>query len=230
MDFQQRKSNGVLEKNPITKLQIGGVKMKKVLVFLIFCISTLLLSCVTNRADNIEYYLSYEINQENSPPCGMKNRLESGNTFEQEIYFIWWTGWNKRQKKADPYKASVEIYTKKQYKKLIIKELSYVYEGKTDLICENVEFKLPEIVSTLEENPDSWRSDGKNFWLNGELFAHSVGNSQGWPKIDFTSLFSNHKTIDEEFEFQLLLKYQFDDDPIKNETIKYKVTTVNAWK
>ena len=43
----------------------------------------------------------------------------------------------------------VDRDTKKQYKTIIIKQLSYVYEGKTDLICENVEFKLPEIVSTL---------------------------------------------------------------------------------
>ncbi len=208
------------------------MNLKKILIL---CLLTIVIGAIImlykiNRADNIEYYLSYEINQENSPPCGMKNRLESGNAFEQEIYFIWWTRWNKKQQKAEPYNVCVEIYTKKQYKKLIIKELSYVYEGKTDLICENVEFKLPETISTLEENPDSWRSDGNNFWLNGELFAHPIEKSKGWPKIDFTSLFSNHKTIDEEFDLQLLLQYQFDDDPIKNETIKYKVTTVNAWK
>ncbi len=208
------------------------MNIKKILILclLIIVIGAKIMISRINRSDDIEYYLSYEIDQENSPPSGMEQRLATGNTFEQEIYFIWWTRWNIKQKKAEPYKASVDIYTKKQYKQLNLIELSYEYEGKTETVCQNVEFNLPEIVSTLEENPDSWRSDGKNFWLNGELFAHPVDNSKGWPKIDFTSLFSNHKTIDEEFEFQLLLKYQFDDDAIKNETLKYKVKTVDAWK
>lgn len=183
-----------------------------------------------NVSNAEKYYLSYEIDQKNSPPCGMEKRLESGNTFEQELFFIWWTRWNKKHKKADPYNVCVEIYTKKQYKKLILKELSCIYEDKTILICENVEFLLPETVSTLEENPDSWRSDGNNYWLNGELFAHPVEKTKGWPNIDFTSLFSTHTTIGEEFEFKLFLKYQFDDDTIKNETLKYTVTTVNAIK
>ncbi len=201
-----------------------------ILILLLVIMGTRLMIMLNETIEKNKYFIAYAIDQENCPPCGMTNRFQSGNIFEQEIFLFWGARWDSKNKKAAPYNVCVEIYTRKLYKKLVLKEISYIYEGKKGIITENAEFRLPDIVSTLKENPDSWRSDGNNYWLNGEIFAHPVDSSKGWPKIDFNTLFSNHQKLNEEFAFQLVFIYQFDDEEIKTRTYNYKVTTINALK
>lgn len=99
------------------------------------------------------------------------------------------------------------------------------------MIVENAEFSLPKRVSSFDDDDfGSWRSDGKHYWLNGESFAHPVDRTKGWPRIDFNSLFCNHQTVDEEFDFQLHLVYQFDNDEMKTKTLKYKIKVMSKWK
>ena len=99
------------------------------------------------------------------------------------------------------------------------------------MIVENAEFSLPKRVSSFDDDDfGSWRSDGKHYWLNGESFAHPVDRTKGLPRIDFNSLFCNHQTVDEEFDFQLHLVYQFDDDEMKTKTLKYKIKVMSKWK
>ena len=100
-------------------------------------------------------FLAYSTSQENGnePPSGMTNRIRSGDKYDQKIYFFGAQHGTIPKKKPGPYSVYVELYTKKPYTRLVIKEISYFYEGKTGLVVENAEFSLGDymIVQSLKD-------------------------------------------------------------------------------
>lgn len=126
--------------------------------------------------------------------------------------------------KTDMYPV---FLTKKNYSRLYVKKISYIYEGNEYVVQTDAYYDLCSDIRKMDENKDGWITNGIYYWMNGlSVEPQSKKNKTSvWPRTNFRKIFK-HRKIGEEFPFSVLLIYQFDDEEEKVAEIKYMVVPV----
>ncbi|MDE6245622.1 MAG: hypothetical protein K2M50_08200 [Treponemataceae bacterium] len=75
------------------------------------------------------------------------------------------------------------IFKKKEYKNLFLKEISYIFDGKTGCFLENAKFILPIQVYNVDEEQlfPCWITDSAHYWSRG-IFMKSVKKRRCFPE------------------------------------------------
>lgn len=126
--------------------------------------------------------------------------------------------------KTDMYPV---FLTKKNYSRLYVKKISYIYEGNEYVVQTDAYYDLCSDIRKMDENKRGWITNGTYYWMNGlsaELQSKK-NRTSAWPRTNFRKIFK-HRKIGERFPFTVLLIYQFDDEEEKVAEIKYMVVPV----
>ena len=132
-----------------------------------------------------------------------------GNTFKAEFFPV--------------------FLTKKNYSKLYIKEIKYIYESKEISVLNDSIFILPHQIVEIGSNQSGWITNGTYYWLNGRSANPENGKNSAeiWPKTNIEKLFLGRK-IGEEFLFSIKIVYRFDNENEKTQMIYFVVKTLEG--
>lgn len=120
--------------------------------------------------------------------------------------------------------------TKKNYAKLYIKSITYIYENKEFTALEDAVFILPEKIIGMDSNEIGWITNGTYYWLNGWTAKCENPNdkSKKWPETNFEKIFKNKKAGDN-FPFSIKIIYNFDEEDEKTLLILFTVIAIKGW-
>jgi len=108
-----------------------------------------------------------------------------------------------------------ELIISEQYKKLFIKEIRYKYDDKSRVLLENTYYNIPN----LKEKEQLLRVDNEPITINGKHF-YRIGLSLN-KKVNYHFI---KGSLRQEKEVEITQIYSFDDEPLREERYKYKVT------
>ncbi|MGN0728830.1 hypothetical protein [Treponema sp.] len=160
--------------------------------------------------------VAFDFSQINEPPVSARKRLEAGERFPQELQFFMDVEGNNFK-----YDIEVYIFSKKVHTRLLVKDISYVFEGKKGCFLKNAEFILPENVCRIDEKQifPCWIANGEYYWT-ADIFMKPVHKSL--PKVNFEKIFRGKKAGDS-FTFKMSCTYSFDDEEERTLELEYRV-------
>lgn len=134
---------------------------------------------------------------------------QSGNSFKTELYPV--------------------FLTKKNYSKLYIKEIVYIYENEEFLVLKDTNFTLPQQIVEVGSNKSGWITNKTYYWLNGRDAKCDNPNdkSKRWPETNFEKIFRKKK-IGDVFNFSVRIVYRFDEENEKSLLIPFTVKTLKG--
>ncbi len=160
----------------------------------------------------------FTFSQKNEPPFSATKRLAAGEKFPQELQFLIDVAGNNFK-----YDFDIRVFTKKAYKSLFIKEISYAFEGETGRFLKNAKFILPKNVCGADEEGafPYWVTDSAHYWTC-TVFMKPANKMKMLPRVNFEKVFKKKKPW-ETFPFTLKIVYQFDDEDVKTLELEYDV-------
>lgn len=133
---------------------------------------------------------------------------------------------------GNSFKAEFEptFLTKKNYSRLYIKEIVYIYENNEYTALKDALFTLSPNIRDIGSYDKGWITNGTYYWMNGwEAEPENWKNkSKLWPETNFEKIFKGKKPGDE-FSFSVKIIYAFDDEEEKTLVAPFRVTTVKGW-
>lgn len=104
-----------------------------------------------------------------------------------------------------------------------IREISYIFERKTDRFLKNAKFILPTKIYDIDEEQvfPCWITDSAHYWTRG-IFMKPAKKTKRLPRVNFEKVFKNKKPW-ETFPFTLTTVYHFDDEDVKTLELEYDV-------
>lgn len=107
------------------------------------------------------------------------------------------------------------LFLTKQYEKLYIKEISYIYNNKNYQLIKDKEYNIPAIKENdmlfIDEGDDPVIINGGNYyWISVDL------NDKGKHPFIYGSR-------GQENEIEIIQIYSFDEEPLREERYKYKI-------
>lgn len=160
----------------------------------------------------------FDFSQRNEPPFSATKRLEMGEKFPQELQFFIESAGNSFK-----YDFDIHIFTKKAYKNLFLKEISYIFEGGTGYFLKNAKFILPTKVYDIDEEQvfPCWITDSAHYWTRG-IFMKPTKKTKRLPQVNFEKVFKNKKP-GMSFKVKIICVYSFDDEPEEREESVFEV-------
>ena len=127
------------------------------------------------------------------------------------------------------YEFYPEFLTKKNYSRLYIKEIAYLYENKELIVLSNAEFSLSNAICDIENYDKGWITNGTYYWMNGWTAEPEnwKDKSKLWPRTNFEKIFAGKK-VGDVFPFSVRVVYYFDDEMEKTVIQKFRVTTLKG--
>ena len=137
------------------------------------------------------------------PPSSANERLESAEKYTQEISI-----WFSQPGNSSICYFSPIIFVNKPYKTLHINEMSYKYDKEDGVFLSNKSFLLLEY--DVMKNGWYWKNLGRDFF-----------------NVNFQKIF-HRKEPGDIFLFDIIIQYSFDDEPLKEQILEYRVTTIKG--
>ncbi len=134
---------------------------------------------------------------------------QPGNSFKAELYPV--------------------FLTKKNYSKLYIKEIVYIYENEEFFVLKDTNFKLPQQIVEVGSNKSGWITNKTYYWLNGRdaKCDNPNGKSKSWPETNFERIVRKKK-IGDVFCFSVRIVYRIDEENVKSLLIPFSVKTLKG--
>ncbi len=134
---------------------------------------------------------------------------QPGNSFKTELYPV--------------------FLTKKNYSKLYIKEIVYIYENEEFFVLKDAYFKLPQQIVEIGSNKSGWITNKTYYWLNGRdaKCENPKDKSKRWPVTNFEKIFKK-KRIGDTFYFSVRIVYRFDEEGEKSLVLPFYVKTLKG--
>ena len=133
---------------------------------------------------------------------------------------------------GNSFKAGFEptFLTKKNYSRLYIKEIVYIYENNEYTALKDALFTLSPNIRDMGSHEKGWITNGTYYWMNGwEAEPENwKDKSKLWPETNFEKIFRGKKPGDE-FSFSVRIIYAFDDGEEKTLVAPFVVTAVKGW-
>lgn len=142
---------------------------------------------------------------ENTPEINVLFR-QPGNSFKTEFFPV--------------------FLTEKNYSRLYIKEIVYIYENNEYPALKDALFTLSPNIRDMGSHEKGWITNGTYYWMNGwEAEPENwKDKSKLWPETNFEKIFRGKKPGDR-FSFSVKIIYVFDDEEEKTLFIPFTVGT-----
>lgn len=128
---------------------------------------------------------------------------------------------------GNSFKAEFQPFflTKKNYSRLYIKEIVYVYENNEYPALKDALFTLSSNIIDIRSYDKGWITNGTYYWMNGwEAEPENwKDKSKLWPETNFEKIFKGKKAGDK-FSFSIRIVYAFDDEEEKTLVAPFTVT------
>lgn len=197
--------------------------MKKVFLIII-PVLFVMFSCHENGTFYPKVVFSL-VKSKDSPPSSADKRLKTKGEYPEELSIL-------LQNVMNDFKVTlnIDVYVKKPYKMLNIKEIRYSTLDVSGLLFENLTYSLPEKIMYLDKPTEHWSYitiDDEYYWcwvedLKGLLKTHA--------KIDLFKKFQGKRfEIGDKFEVDFFIEYSFDDEPSKTLNLKYDARVLEGW-
>lgn len=179
-------------------------------LFLIFSLSSCLYPKIIFDFESVE----------DLPPSGAEYWIDVKDKYPQEILVAF-----RRVENDFNSKIDIVICVDKQYKKLLIKKMKFIFESNQSFtFIDNVIYDLPDFTSPRSVSHNFYYAKSGYYWTS-QLIPINISDKGNIDSFNLMEVFGNKK-VGDTFEATLEIVYQFDEDPEKTEVIHYKVEAV----
>jgi len=198
---------------------------KRYIRIIIFCllISIFIFSCLTtNVPDKIEIihksepiivYQKYIANAAVKP--NLFQYIKRELVPEQAMLVDFWYNIYGYYFNTNHLEMVARLFLTKQYEKLYIKEVSYIYKNKKHNLIIDTDYYIP----TIKEDEILFTNENDEPIIINELNYY-------WISVDLNRKVKHHlinSLIGQEKEIEVIQIYSFDNEPLREEKYKYKV-------
>ena len=124
-------------------------------------------------------------------PADKAVEMATGNTLEINIWF-------RHVSNNFYYELQPIFLTKKNYSRLYVREITYLYDEKEFIVLQDANFELSSNIISINDDDNGWITNGTYYWMNGWTAEPEDWNDKSklWPRTNFEKIFKGKKVGD----------------------------------